>query len=657
MGKDDHRADKALCLANTFQLMLGAAKASLFPFLTIYFRMLGLSATQTSLIFGAKAFMSLVCAPTWTVCAKRFNKKKLVLVFSMFMMLASSLLLALIPPADENVQLAYCSHGVKNGSVDIFPNKIFGEANNQSVVETSLGNKSLASNVSLTEAPTRPLVMTAETQSTTRSPPPTTQTTMVTTKTSSASPSTTLVAMQQPHQSSNADTSDRFEDTALKDEHHSSDSDEKEAYDKAIFLSQLTPEDFEMLRSVGIDRDALERLTTKVLEEKFLSILGENEPEENEHVPEDKKRVKRNPIQRFRSKWKELTDSFDLAEYQTFIFVLSLVIIGELFSAPHEKLADDCWFEYLDIIDDLEHYGQHWIWRTVGFVLLPTIVTAIVDHTDCLLPFGVHHFTIHFFTFAGFAFIAFMLVFCYPVSQRKQTSKKSRFVKGVKMLCSDVHAVSLSISMMMVGAASAVISNFLFWKLQDLGSTEIVWGTAVAASAGSEFVMLLVGKGLVKKLRVVGAVALGLLLLAGRLLLYSFLWTPWLAIAGEVFQGFSVTMVWIALQTYPDFRINPYIMDRSAFTVLNVLQYGVGFGGASMVAGLVYDKFGYAVLNQSMSVAIIVWAAIFFIIQKTVRRKEKVRYAKLLQDENAYDSDESAVFEDDWLEVAMKRER
>lgn len=671
MGRDtDLNIDKVLCLSHTFHLFLGAARSALFPFLTIYFRLLGLTATQTGLLLGAKAFMTLVCAPAWTACAKRFNKKKVVLMFSLFMLMSANLFLCLIPPVSEDAPLRFCNKPLVERAGNVTGmGDLVGTFSNGSTLAPDLGEissslspgktvsstsselkKAKSSTTSAPGLPETPQEKTEKSSTVSTTQKPTTTTTIITTTTAAT---TTAASTTKKKIKTTTDLYDYYGknsfpgDKETDSEHERWDGNSRGGSKAGGSSSKdLTPEDKALLRQLGLSIEDLEELSKSDIDELINGLETDS-----------KSRKKRNIVESMRSKWHELSSRFEIAEYQTFVIVLMVIILGELFSAPYEKLSDDCWFEYLDLLDCLEKFGGQHVWRTIGVVLVPTIVTAIIDHTTCILPFGIHHFYIHFFVFAVIMFLVFLTGFCYPVSQNKQTPKRSRMAKGFKVLCSDAHAFSMTFTMVVLGAASAVMANFLMWKLQDLANGEIVMGVAVAVAASSEFVLQLVGRSLVKKLTCTGAVCLGLLLLVGRLVFYSFLWSSWLVLAGEVLHGMTITLIWIAVRTYPDFRINPFVMDRSASSVVTGLYIGVGFAGGSMVSGLVYDRLGYSILFQGTAGIVFLWSVIFLILQKAVKKKEKVRYAKLLQDENADDSDESIVYEDDWLEVAMKRDR
>ena len=570
-------------------------------------------------------------------------------------MMGMHLVMCLVPPADEYVPMAFCRLGMKNATDDGI-----GEVTQATTVNTSLslgrgnGTSVLARLTTLKvdldklSSTTTDSSIAKESSATEKKEGSNKEDLKSTEHTSSTSSTTTSVTTTTS--TSTKSTSTKTTTTTEKGGGNLDTRKPIEKIGKGSDEQELTQEDKDLLKLLNISPDDLNNLSEadleKLIQDRILS--GDSKAAH---------RRRRSIIESVKNKWEQLSDRFDLAEYQTFVFILLLVIVGELFAAPYEKLADDCWFEYLDILDGLERYGGHRIWRTVGYVVVPTMVAAIVDHTPCVLPLGVNHFLLHFLAFAIFTAIAFLLALCYPVSQYKQTAKKSRLGKGVRVLCGGRHAFSMAFTMVVVGASTAVITNFLFWQVQDLSGPELAMGVSVAAAAGAEFVVRLVGFSLVKRLTPVGAVVLALLLLTGLLVFYSFLWSPWLIVAGEVFHGISITLLWMALRSYPDFRINPFVMDRSASSLVNSLHIGVGFATGSMVSGIIYDKLGYMLLFQGAAGLTGLWAILFLLLQKVGKKKEKVRYAKLLQDENIDDSDESTVYEDDWLEVAMKRDR
>ena len=702
LQEDRVNVERAMFMAHTFNFLLSAGKACLLPFLTIYFRLLGLTATQVGLIFAAQAFMKFWCAPLWSSCAKQCRKKKFVLMFSTFVLLSSVLLLSLAPPVDPDNSPLYCRTKHQNSSdlqsdehENLNPSNETALAVNPSL-KTSTESQAAVDSAKITTPAAADDEMNKEvndmvdeneksstTTTSTTIPKVTTFKPVVhysTSTTTQVPLSTTTAAIDtqyvldlldklglniddmseddlkqllesQISENDENDNEQNKEDEDYQFDNNDDDNEDEDDYDYNWGNNKWNSMHHGM--GGGRTKRHAEPESTKTESESAKHESDSEKAESDSAKPEsESSKTELESAKTWTSTFYGYKDELFKEKNKTFVFILALLIVAEFFAAPAEKLADDCWFEYLDILDVLEKYNQHRIWKTVGYIMMPAFVATVVEKTNCVLAHSIPHFMIHFFTFAAFAGLAFMVAFGYPISQNKKTPKQSRFGKGVRILCCDIHSLTLTLTVFILGMIYAAIDNFLYWKVQDVGGSEIVIGVSIMVSATSSVLMLVVQSALIKRITYIGAVVLALLTLAGRLVFYSFLWTPWVVLAGDALHGFSHTLIFGALQMYPDFRINPFIMDRSAHTLLNVLYYGLGTAVGSAMSGLLYDQFGFALLFQGACVFVTSWCALFLIFQKCIKKKSKIRYAKLLQDDHG--DDDSSDYEDDWLEVAMK---
>lgn len=747
MNDDQVHVGKELCFANLFHFLLACSQAAIFPFLTLYFRQLGLTATQVGVVFGSKAILWMFCAPVWTACAKFCNKKKVVLALSLLMLMASTLVLSLVPPASPDLPLRYCASHKVNGTFHLPSGGYYRGSGHAYSNDT---DKVLTTTI---ESFTSTVKMPIEATSTAKIPAKLkTENDHENDKDVVHDPNEENGRKESGQTSKwghhykgdekedrdgeeenkdpdldkgkenednlkdkigddNVDTEneddklptwwrDKEDDRTNEDEKVTSqwskdDGNQENENGEGDYLDtketaegdqddelQLNDKDMQLLKEFGFNNissfNALIKAVGEVMqnEQQDNDTYPSRQRRETNHLEGNAKPMETNgvpdtsldnevgdtvpdTITKMKQKWKDLSIKWGIPDsQQTFVIILALVIIGELLSAPVEKLADDCWFEYLDIIDALERYGTQKMWLSLGFLITAPVVAALVDHTPCLLPHGISHFLIHFFVFTGFITFTFLASIGYPVAQNKRTPKRTRLAKGMRVLCGDIHAMGFTFTMVIVGAAHACISNILFWQVMDVGGTQLAVGAAIATAALSEMIMLPCSKMIVTQLTHQGAVVLALLMLAGQLLFYSFLWAPWFVLAAEALNGFTTTLLWTTVQTYPDFRINPFIMDRSGFAVINALYLGVGGAVGSLASGLVYDTWGFSTLFQAACVIVIVWCMIFLISQKCITKKMKVRYAKLLQEDNNNDSsdDDNTIYDDDWLEIAMKKD-
>ncbi|KAM7386367.1 hypothetical protein PAMA_009134 [Pampus argenteus] len=105
---------RALALASTFTFLCSCAKACLLPFLTLYFRQLGLTPAMTGVVMGTKHLISLAWCPLASLLSKHYNKRRVVIKGSLVCSAAVALVLLLIPPAD--MQSSACNMSDESSS-------------------------------------------------------------------------------------------------------------------------------------------------------------------------------------------------------------------------------------------------------------------------------------------------------------------------------------------------------------------------------------------------------------------------------------------------------------------------------------------------------------------------------------------------------------
>ena len=667
---------QGLAITNAFHFLLSSGKACLLPFLTLYLRQLGLSATQTGLIFGVKAFTGSLFAPLWLRFAKKFRKKRLTLMFAIFVLIGSNLGLTLVPPVDQEDSLMYCpgwngtvQYGMMNNTSGMVNNTSNHNAPHHLHVSTT-NRPGVKTSLATTNIPTHSTWKPSKTSIPAVSHPDHGRPTRTSTASTPAyyeSSTTTPVTRR-----STVSTTERFitEPIAAKS---SSTATSSKTYRNSRYTTTTTPAPVpstisplagiseKLLRRLHLAKAMLGNLTRAELIEKLRNaVLSQkiyDQPEEDSHIQkrdmESARRGISQSLDTIKAKMKEWKQELYALKYRTFIIVMIVVVLGEVFATPVYKMADEYWFEVLDSMDDLELYGHHHTWSSLGYGIFAIIVSAIVDNTDCLLNNSINHFMIHFYLFASVLSIAFLLAIFLPVYQSEKAEKKSHVYGSVTSLFSDVHCFAYALTAFIAGLIYAGISNFLFWLVEDKGGMEIVMGVAVAVASFSEIPHHFFSKYFIKRVTHSGVVSIGIALLAVRLLYLSFLWTPWAAVPVEIVHGFCYTSIFLAIFSYSDFKVSPN-KDRCTQAVFHTIYHGMGFSLGSCLSGLVYDTFGLSILYQGSCLITIVWCIIFVIVQKCFKKQQKVRYFKLLQGDEDELSDTSANYEDDWLEIALK---
>lgn len=96
-----------LLVSKLFYFFFFGAFGSLFPLISIYFKQLGMNATQAGILVGIRPFVEFASAPFWGRFADRFRKGKILLLFSVFCWIVFTLALNFIHPSTSYCLTVY----------------------------------------------------------------------------------------------------------------------------------------------------------------------------------------------------------------------------------------------------------------------------------------------------------------------------------------------------------------------------------------------------------------------------------------------------------------------------------------------------------------------------------------------------------------------
>ncbi|XP_077356880.1 major facilitator superfamily domain-containing protein 6-like [Festucalex cinctus] len=100
---------QTLVLARAFHFLHSCAKSCLLPFLTLYFRQLGLTPEMTGIIMGTKHLISLLWQPLASLLARIYNRRRVVINGSVVCSAVVALVVLLFPPVDLQAHINACN--------------------------------------------------------------------------------------------------------------------------------------------------------------------------------------------------------------------------------------------------------------------------------------------------------------------------------------------------------------------------------------------------------------------------------------------------------------------------------------------------------------------------------------------------------------------
>uniref|UniRef100_A0A4X2K8F3 Major facilitator superfamily domain containing 6 like n=1 Tax=Vombatus ursinus TaxID=29139 RepID=A0A4X2K8F3_VOMUR len=338
-------------------------------------------------------------------------------------------------------------------------------------------------------------------------------------------------------------------------------------------------------------------------------------------------------------------------EHWTFLLSMMVVLFWELLSAPLGPAAADSLYEYLDFVDATDCYRGLWVWRLLGMSVGVCTVPVLVGRLDCFLTGDTPRAVVHFYVYTFLSILALPVSFAIPIPNSKRRESGHKAIKTLNLIGSDCLLVLLAVTVFLTGAAVANIENFLFWQMQDHGSSELIMGFSVTLSLVGEILLHPFKAEMLKNLSSLGTLGLGLGSLSGQLLYYSLLWNWWAIFPAQVFGALSNGALWWAVDALVEDLVIPGT-ERSLSVMLRGLFYGNGASLGSFVGGFVVLRYSLAVLYKTYCVVLSLWLVLFMTVQSKLPQQRKISYSKVLTDVS--DSEEGA--DGDWLIKAMRDE-
>ncbi|NWH53639.1 MF6LB protein, partial [Fregata magnificens] len=342
-------------------------------------------------------------------------------------------------------------------------------------------------------------------------------------------------------------------------------------------------------------------------------------------------------------------------EHQIFLMVLGAVMLWELLATSLERTVDENLYEYLDFVDATDRYGKLWIWSYLGASVGACSIAVFVDQLNCFLSSTITRLAVHFYGYALMITLSLLVSVFFPIHVPKKTDRVNKTAKALALLWSDGRAILYTITVFLTGAAGSTVHNFLFWQMQDRGSSELYMGLSVAIGLLAEILLYFFKGKLLRTFSSSKIVAVSLSLLAVQLLCYSFLWTAWSVLLIQILSAFSSGALWWVVNMTVDDIATPG-MERSLHAVLQGLCHNGGAGLGSFGGGFVVKHFGLAVLYRACCVCLVLWLFLYLIVQSKLPRQKKINYSRLLAADSSDMSDSDEENERDWLVKAMKDE-
>ncbi|KAM6245576.1 major facilitator superfamily domain-containing protein 6-like [Porphyrio hochstetteri] len=623
---------RALALSGLFRLLQAAGRACAAPFLALYLRHLGLPAALVGVVAGAGQLAAALRAPLCCRCPRGRRTRRLLVAGSLLGSAGAGLLLTLVPPAQRDAGYRYCNASQQPAG------------RGAGTAGPGLGRSGPAAFSAVTGS-----------GATSREAMPTTAGPAV------AGGRPALPTAGPRGRSGPTDTPEgRAGGGDTKRNGHS---DGPSGWTASVATGSREPGETQvpaayrpplprLQKETGSPGSAAVDLGGSAEESLYATASHELSLSQTTLPAAGDAYVSGNTSDRLRD---AQDASFWDREHQVFLMVLGAVVLWELLATSLEWAVDESLYEYLDFVDATDRYGRLWVWSYLGASAGACGIAALVDQLDCFLGGTVSRLAVHFYGYAVLITLSLLVSVFFPVHIPRKTERANRMGKALSLLCGDGRAILCALTVFLTGAAGSAAHNFLFWQLQDRGSSELYMGLSVAIGLLAEILLYPFKAKLLSTFSSSRIVAVSLSLLALQLLCYSFLWAAWSVLPIQLLSAFSHGALWWVVNMTVDDIATPGT-ERSLQALLQDLCHGGGASLGSFAGGFVVKYFGLAALYRAFCVALVLWLFLFSIIQSKLPRQKKINYSRLLAADSSDMSDSEEENERDWLVKAMKDE-
>lgn len=327
-----------------------------------------------------------------------------------------------------------------------------------------------------------------------------------------------------------------------------------------------------------------------------------------------------------------------------FATLLVIVFLGEFIAAPAPMLTDS---GTLGILSGREHqYGRQRLFGSVGWGIGSLLSGAVVTaFNSCPYEDSINYVAC-FYVFAGAMILDFFvgLFFNFVPAPSKQdvSNMENEFLRGLKIFYNLKNGAFIC-TLLFLGFSHSLQLSFLFWFLQDIGGTPILFTLIVAVNCLSEVVMFFLATYFVQKIGHDAVLYTGLACYGLRFLLYSYLNEPWWVLPLEALQGFTYGGVWTASVAY----VGP--QPGSGATIQGIIHgvyWGLGMAVGGVIGGLMVHSIGARLtfrLEAALSFAILV---LFFAINNFHQKNSQYSQIPSEPVQDPGDDQESATDQD-----------
>ena len=262
----------------------------------------------------------------------------------------------------------------------------------------------------------------------------------------------------------------------------------------------------------------------------------------------------------------ECFSAFGLSK--TFWIVFVTFLFCNIFYSPILSLIDAIAYDMLG--DKRRLWGRQRTWGTVGYLSFALTSTFIMDTLS--KSNQQINYSISFYIFAALCLSSAFVTHFVRISENLHCHN---MFKNLKELFKYPEIATFFLVVLIFGMLNSVVEIFLFWFLKDLGSSQITLGLCIVFNGVPGIAMLYFAGPIMKRVGEIFCLYVAAAAYSVQFFSYSFLVNPWHVLPVELLHSLTYALFYAAASAYGS-KITPHGMSGTVQGLIGGLYFGFG---------------------------------------------------------------------------------
>ena len=191
-----------------------------------------------------------------------------------------------------------------------------------------------------------------------------------------------------------------------------------------------------------------------------------------------------------------------------------------------------------------------------------------------------------------------------------QEPRSQSYWSGVRVLLSDRRWFLFLAVILLCGVGGAVITNFLFLYLSELGASQAMMGLALSVATLGEIPVLFYSGWLLRKWGSRGLLVIGMAAYVVRAMGLSLATEPWQVLVLQALHGLTFSAVWVAGVSFAG-EMAPVGLGATAQGLMSSMVFGFSGITGALVGGLIFQQFGGVTLFRGSALMVLAGLGLF----------------------------------------------